>query len=437
MSDPTQPNQEQQDAPAPESFGSTTTPADISTEVKGAETPAGDQPDAGPAAADSAADQTGATPAEGAVGGEDGPNPDANVPPETPEEVDVVGLARTSYEIPADVTDGLVVEFLQAYGGGANELRLGEWSTELLLAVLQGKFRFPEAELKNLIVVYRQRVELPAAWNDQSVINFLRTGQEPKLTSTNVWLVDVTRSGRTPAEWSTAELEAWAKGEIQAGGKSHDNGVALELKARLGLKSEDSPKSVRKAYRALSPEDLIKIAGAEASTPVVVDAASDETEQLQQAKAVVAKLETVEGLSSVDVAMIDDGLKRFIEATPPNRNILEDRALKAQNDLDTLFQYIISREPQGMVAGLERLKVTFKQQMVKGGVFDFNNVFRFTHLMRSDNKRQQRHVGLLELMRVYFADAKEARKQCEPRQLLQYQDADKVPLLIEYFTQVA
>lgn len=337
------------------------------------------------------------------------------------------------------MTDGLVVEFLQAYGGGANELRLGEWSTELLLAVLQGKFRFPEAELKNLIVVYRQRVELPAAWNDQSVINYLRTGQEPKKTSTNVWAVDVTRVARIPAEWSTAELEAWARNEVQAGGKSHDNGIALELKARLGLKCEDTPKSVRKAYRALSPEDLIKIAGAEASTPVVVDAASDsdETEQLQQAKAVVALLETVEGLSSVDVAMIDDGLKRFIEATPPNRNILEDRALKAQNDLDTLFQYIISREPQGMVAGLERLKVTFKQQMAKGGVFDFNNTFRFTHLMRTDNKRQQRHVGLLELMRVYFADAKEGRKQCDPRILLQYQEADKVPLLIEYFTQIA
>lgn len=347
----------------------------------------------------------------------------------------MVSLARAKYEIEDEVTDGQVIEFLNGTAG--EQLNLGDWSTELLLLVLQGKFRFPETELKNVIVVYRQRVEIPGAWNDQNVITYLRSGQEPKKTSTGSWLTDITRSNRIPAEWSTAELEAWAKGEVQAGGKSHDNGLAIELKARLGLKSEDSPKSVRKAYRNLSPEDKIQIAGAEASAPVVVEASSEETQQLQHARAAAAQIEKVEGLSTVNVAIIDDGLNRFIQATQPNRPISEIDALKAQRDLDNTFQYIIGLEPQAMVAGLERLKVVFKKQMVKGGVFDANNVFRFTHFMRTDTFQQQRHKGLLELFRIFFSDAKEARKQVDPKLLLQYQATDKIPLLMEYFQRVA
>lgn len=351
------------------------------------------------------------------------------------EEVDLVSLARTRYEVASEVEDALVIEFLEQVV--REPLQLQDWSTALLLAVLQGKFRYPESEFKHLIVVYAQRVELPAAWNDNAIVNYLRTGQEPKRTTTGVWLVDVTRANRIPSEWSTAELEAWARGEVQAGGKSHDNGVAIELKARLGLKCEDTPKSVRKAYRALSADGKIKVVGAEASQPEVVQPSADESLQLQHARAVTAQIERVEGLSTLNVALIDSGLSRFIQATQPNRAISEADALKAQRDLDTTLQYIVGLEPQAMVAGMNRLKTVFKEQMAKGGVFDANNVFRFTHLMRTDNFQQQRHKGLLEMCRIYFADAREARKQIDPKQLLQHQAADKVPLLIEYFTRVA
>lgn len=353
-------------------------------------------------------------------------------------EVDVVTLARAKHQVDMTVDDALVLEYVNRIGDGSADYNLGAWSTELLLTVLKGLIRFPESELKHLIVVYRQRIEIPSAWADKAVIEYLRAGVEPKRTTTGVWLVDVTRSGRVPADWSTAELEAWARGEIQAGGKSHDNGLAIELKARLGLKCEDTPKSVRKAYKALSPAD-IKVVGSEASAPVMVAAATDtdETEQLQQAKAVAATIEKVEGLTSMNVAFIDDGLAKYIDMANPLRPISEGDQLKAQNDLDTLFQYIIRLEPQSMVAGLERLKVTFKREMADNGVFSFSNVFRFTHLMRDDNKRQSRHVGLLELFRVYFADAKEARKQVDLRILLQYQEAEKVPVLAEYFTRIA
>jgi hypothetical protein len=415
--------QEQANAPEQESFGST--PAELSTEVKGADS------DATAAASDSTADQAGETAPESGAGG----SSDQSA---AQEETDVVTLARAKHQVDMVVGDALVLEYVNAVGDVSTDYNLGAWSTELLLTVLKGLIRFPESELKNLIVVLRQRIEIPSAWADKGVIEYLRAGVEPKRTTNGVWLVDVTRSGRVPADWSTAELEAWAKGEIQAGGKSHDNGLAIELKARLGLKCEDTPKSVRKAYKALSPVD-IKVVGAEASTPVVVAAATDtdETEQLQQAKAVVAQIEKVEGLTSMNVAFIDDGLAKYIDAVNPLRPITETAQLKAQNDLDTLFQYIILLEPQSMVAGLERLKVTFKKQMEGNGVFSFSNVFRFTHLMRDDNKRQTRHVGLLELFRVYFADAKEARKQVDLRILLQYQDAQKVDVLAEYFTRIA
>ncbi|MNF50086.1 hypothetical protein D3C85_736840 [compost metagenome] len=353
------------------------------------------------------------------------------------EEVDVVTLARAKYEIDPALGDDVVIEFL-AKAGGEGDINLGAMSVELLTALIKGQIRFPESDLKHVIVVYRQRIELPSAWDDKGVINYLRSGEEPKRTSTGAWLVDVTRVGRVPAEWLTSELEAWAKGEIQAGGKSHDNGIALELKARLGLKCEDSPKAVRKAYRALAPAD-IKMAGAEASTPVVVEAATDtdETEQLQRAKAVTAQIEQVEGLSTMNVALIDDGLARYIAAVAPNSVISEASALKAQNDLDNVLQLAVNLEPQAMVAALNRIKATFKREMAGNGVFSFNNVFRFTHLMRNDNKRRDRHVGMLEAMRVFFADAKEGRKQVDVRQLLQYQQHEKAVLLSEYFTRIA
>ncbi|MNE54258.1 hypothetical protein D3C80_1490230 [compost metagenome] len=57
--------------------------------------------------------------------------------------------------------------------------------------------------------------------------------------------------------------------------------------------------------------------------------------------------------------------------------------------------------------------------------------------MRNDNKRRDRHVGMLEAMRVFFADAKEGRKQVDVRQLLQYQQHEKAVLLSEYFTRIA
>jgi hypothetical protein len=440
MTDENQQNQEQQDAPAPESFASTSTEANITSEVKGPGDEAGDQSGADSAAVDSTANESGAAPTEGAADTPNGAGTETPAPADQSpaEEVDVVTLARAKHQIDEIVSDALVIEYINAVGDGSADINLGAWSTDLLLVVLKGLIRFPESELKNLIVVYRQRIEIPSAWADKGVIEYLRAGVEPKRASTGCWLVDVTRVNRVPAEWLTSELEAWAKGEIQAGGKSHDNGVAIELKARLGLKCEDTPKSVRKAYKALSPAD-IKVVGAEASQPVQVAAATDtdETEQLQQAKAVVALIEKVEGLTSMNVAFIDDGIAKYIESTNPLRPISEAEQLKAQNDLDTLFQYIIRLEPQSMVAGLERLKATFKKEMVGNGVFSANNVFRFTHLMRSDNNRQQRHVGLLELFRVYFADAKEARKQVSLRMLLQYQEAEKVDLLSEYFTRIA
>lgn len=362
---------------------------------------------------------------EGTDGAEGGPDASDEGP-------DLVSSLRADGNIDPEVPDGVVVEY-----ANADEANPASWSTELLLTILKGQIRYPESKLGDLVYVYRQRADVPAAWDDKAVVVFLRSGTEPKKTSNGVWVADVTRANRLATDWSTAELEAWAKGEIQSGGKTHDNGVALELKARLSLKSEDSPKAVRKAYRALAGSGKVGLAGAEASKPVHVEASDEETLQLQQAKSIVAKIENVEGLTTMNVAFIDDGLKKYIDAVVPNRPINDAAALKAQKDLDRTIQYIVKLEGQALVAGMERLKVIFKKEMEPKGVFSANNVFRFTHLMRSDNKDQQRHVGILEVMRVYFSDAKEARKQVDLRTLLQYQPADRVDQLVAYFNQVA
>ena len=423
MSDENQIDQEQGNQPAAENFESNTEETNVAAQMAAADAAEGEgenptalDADGNPVALEPAIESETATPAEESIEKDD----------------DVVSVTRAKYEISEEVADALVIEF-----ASSTLDNIGTWTTELLFAVLKGQIRFPETDLKHAIIVYRQRVEIPSAWNDQQVVAFIRSGEEPKKTSNGVWVIDVTRASRAPADWSTAELEAWALGEIQAGGKSTDNGVAIELKARLKLGGEQSPKAVRKAYRALKSAS-VAVGGASASQPVVVPYAEDESEQLQQAKAVVAQIEKVEGLTSMNVAFIDDGLAKYIEAVQPNKQISEEAALRAQNALDVTFQYIIGLEdPKAMVTALERLKVGFKKQMERGGVFDANNVFRFTHLMRSDNKRQQRHKDLLELFRIYFSDAKEARKQVDLRILLQYQPADKAELLVEYFTKIA
>ncbi len=347
---------------------------------------------------------------------------------------DLVTITRRIHEIDPEVSDAVVLEFTTATLDN-----IGTWTPELLLAILKGQIRFPESDLKHVIIVHRQRVELPAAWSDKQVVEFVRSGQEPKKTTTDVWVTDVTRAGRVPADWATAELEAWALNEIQAGGKSHDNGLAIELKARLKLSCEDKPKAVRIAYKQLkSAQVSVSTVGAPEATVIqpLLDGEAG-SEQLQHALAATAQIEKVEGLTSMNVAFIDDGLNKYVEATQPNKPISEAAALQAQNALDTLFQYAVRLEPQAMVAALERIKVTFKREMERGGVFDANNVYRFTHMMRSDNKRQQRHIGLLELFRIFFSEAKGARKQVDVRILLQFQEPEKIDQLVEYFTRVA
>lgn len=307
-----------------------------------------------------------------------------------------------------------------------------DWTTEQLLKGIRGELE-TEVKAKDLVKVYRQREELDMAWTHNQAIAYLRSGEEPAKTTTGAWLVDVTRSERTADEWSTAELEAWARDEIQAGGRTHPNGVAIELKARLSLKAEDNADSVRKAYAALS-SDEVSIGGAEASEPVVVKAAKNQSEQLQASKAVVAQIEHVEGLTPMNVAFIDDVLERYIDTVKPGRVISEGMGLKAQNELDSMLQYVVSLDAQGILAGMERIKPVFKKQMAKGGVFEASNVFRFTHLMRTENNRAARHIGLLEAMRVFFSDVKEARKQVDLRSLLQFQPTDKIDVLVEYLS---
>lgn len=307
-----------------------------------------------------------------------------------------------------------------------------DWTTEQLFLGICGELD-TSIKPKELVKVYRQREELPMAWTHNQAIAYLRTGEEPALTSTGAWVVDVTRNERTADEWTTAELEAWALGEIQAGGRTHPNGVAIELKARLKLKAEDTAESVRKAYMALK-NDAITIGGAEASKPVKVKAASTQTEQLQTAKAAVAQIEHVKGLTPMNVSFIDDVLSRYIDTVKPGNVVSENMGMKAQNELDTMLQYVISLDAQGILAGMERIKPIFKKQMARGGVFESSNVFRFTHLMRVENNRAARHIGLLEAMRVFFSDVKETRKQVDLRTLLQYQPVDKIDILVEYFT---
>lgn len=297
------------------------------------------------------------------------------------------------------------------------------WSTDELLAFVAGKLIDADTARNGQVVSeLRNRISVPAAWSVKEVLAFYGQGIEPEKTSNGVYKSDISRANRGPSDWTTAELEAWALGEISAVGKTGDAKAAVELRTRLSLRAENnSPAAVRAAYVQL-----------QADTPAAVLADLTE-EPVAEIPAVIANIEKVEGLTAMNVSFIDGTLDRYAAAVALNKPCTPEQGVGAQNKLENLFSYAIQQEPVAMVAALKRILAYFAKNQDKGQLFHADNVYRFTHLMREERKYRERHVNFLELLRAYSAENTDLRKQVDVRRLVREQQADRIEMLVEFF----
>jgi hypothetical protein len=298
-----------------------------------------------------------------------------------------------------------------------------EWSEAELLAFASAQLQDADVALNGKVVnELRKRISVPSAWSVKEVLEFYSQGVEPEKTSNGVYKNDISRANRGPSDWTTAELEAWALGEISAVGKTGDGKAALELRTRLSLNAENnSPAAVRAAYVKLQAVAPVATVADVLETPVA------------EVPEIIASIPKVEGLNAMNVSFIDGTLARYAEAVALNKPCTPEQGLKAQTALENLFSYAIAQEPVPMVASLKRILAFVGANQDKGQLFHADNVYRFTHLMRTDRNYRERHVNFLELLRVYSAVNKDLRKQADVRRLVREQQADRVEMLVEFF----
>lgn len=408
-----------------------------------AETPNDTQPAAGLDAGDTNVATTPETPA-----------------PEQEAEVREVGFTtaevRELFNLPENWTDEQVGEFFTATTADpkatAENVQLNgvfffdptrasrevtTWSeTELRLAI-EGKLSgVTNKQLDPIIIAYKKLVEIDPAWSNAQIIDNFRNGTVPAKTSNGVWVTDVARANKPAESWTTLELEAWALGEITCTPKADDRKLALALVKALSLKPADnSVKAVKEAY--LKTKGSIQIGSDEAINPVTVQSAGTEEDPLyvQKARAVAAQVETVEGLTAMNVSYIDGVTSRYLEAVALNRAISVENAANAQKELAQLFEYAVALEPQAMVAALERIKGIVGKNL--DGVFSGDNAYRYTHLVPEARGQRERHIGMLTLLTAYASPAKEVRKQLDLKYLLRTQSNEKQAQLTEYFQKIA
>lgn len=91
-----------------------------------------------------------------------------------------------------------------------------KWSKEELLAFAMGEIEPTRGvTLETLRTALTKAYSgIEGAWSLEQVKAFVAKGTTPPKTSTDVWVVDITRSERYVNDWSNDELIAWARDEI-------------------------------------------------------------------------------------------------------------------------------------------------------------------------------------------------------------------------------
>lgn len=325
-------------------------------------------------------------------------------------------VARVNVDEPTRKDDG-VFYFDPTRAGKAVQ----DWCTEELLAYLKGELvDVGQGKRAQLIREYARREPLEAAWSDEEVLAYHREGVVPPKTSSGVWERDVTRRTRKAADWTDAELDAWAKGEIQAVGVVTDAHLAKELHQRFRLPGyDDSVATVIKRYTH------------QVATPVAEPIPAPTV----HAKTAPPPPVAVGALTAANVGFIDGTLAQYAKVMAPGRPISEDTGGAQQRALENLFVYVLRLEGQALLEALERIKHFIHQH--REGVFSPSYAYRFVHLLKGERRNQHRHVNLIELFLVVTHPLTAKRQQVDVRLMLAGVPTDKQEALVEYFTRYA
>lgn len=278
---------------------------------------------------------------------------------------------------------------------------LNDWRTSELLAMIKGQIKgIPNHQLSRAIDTYRQRETVDRAWTDEQVVEYFRHGVTPPQTESGVWVHDRTRATRKVQDWSDAELDAWAKGEIRAVGSATDVRLAEELKKRRGMDDLDGTVSdIRERY-AQQPQNQSK---------------PDQG-----------------ALTDMNVVHIDNTLERYATAVSLGQPVSELDGQRAQRMLDNLFHYVLRLEGRALAAGLDRIKAFIHAH--RDGVFSPDAAYRFVNLLKGDKKNQFRHINLIELFLVVTHKNKAMRQQVDIDQMLAPFPPEQAELLKHYFS---
>jgi len=156
----------------------------------------------------------------------------------------------------------------------------GAWTDAEIKSWLKGKvLASATAPASALEAEARRRFAHPEAWTLVDMQCFAIDGTQPKTTESGLWLRDETRNRKDPMQWTLAELQAWAKGEIKSGPHITDKQLQLAARAYVTanqdsngaewsdreihawLKTGDTPKKTTGGFYPNSPVRALRNAG--------------------------------------------------------------------------------------------------------------------------------------------------------------------------------
>lgn len=292
------------------------------------------------------------------------------------------------------------------------ERKYVDWSTSELLDQIRGLLNpaeLTDGATKALITTLRGRdVGIELAWSVAEAVAFIAQGVTPPRTAAGLWVKDEVRDTKKAEQWTEAELDAWAKGEIGHGVKATDKYLSSETRKRFLLDANNNTPVAEVKAKYLKKFEASEILGV------------DETE----------------GLTSVNEQYIKSALAEYAKKVGPNTPVTDASGGKAQAKLDTVFQYVMGLEGQAFVAGMTVLRDFFTEN--RNGVFEQTYMFRFTdHNMGLPVAKVKRHKDFLELLQVATHENPQLINQLDIRVFLVEQTDRNAERLLDYFKNYA
>lgn len=362
---------------------------------------------------------------------------DADAPPQVEDERENEDQGGLNDELDTDPGDADMSDTSGAKAApDLNDLDVRQWTDLELEAYITGTVQFEvyHSRVVEAIAEHRIRhVALSAAWTVTECQQFLASGLEPAKTTTGAWVNDVTRAARREHAWSTQELEAWARGEIEPEGSTLASGLAIELKARLQLAIPTVEVSaVIQCYK-------VKV-GLAAPTPAFVAPIPKVAPVVAKAAAVVTPTKVTinqEGLTAMNQSYIENSLTEFHNVMRPGRAVSEVKGGEAQKLLKEIISYSIGLpDGQAAASAMRALFDHFKANRGEGMIFEDTYAFRFIENMRVPAKDQESHAALLTLFLVFADPMVELREQTDVSSLIKGVPTRLQSRVLEFFSKI-